>query len=181
MSFDDDLDRRIQGFMNRKKYPVLNEQILADIEDDELEQAIIDYVLDKIEGHYDKEYEIVTSLSEGFQAVYCTFFLEAEVDNGGFNQYFWNSSGEFATEALDGLRLIGANEHAALMEAAIKIYAKEEPLHRRFRLENTLEAFRESYKHTRLNEVDRRFYKLEALSPKRIRYIREHPEEFRGD
>ena len=30
--------------------------------------------------------------------------LEREINNGGFNQFYWNSSGDFAKQTLDGLK-----------------------------------------------------------------------------
>ena len=44
---------------------------------------------------------------------------------------------------------------------------------------DTLEAFSESYEHTKLNQLDDEFYDLaEDLSALRIKYIRAHLREF---
>ena len=48
--------------------------------------------------------------------------LEAEVNNGGFDQYFYNSSGDYADETLESLRKIGATKTAKLVESAFKIF-----------------------------------------------------------
>ena len=48
-----------------------------------MEQAIIDYVESKLDGHYDQEVEIVRGLSPGVRATYLTWVVEAEVNNGG--------------------------------------------------------------------------------------------------
>ncbi|MDT3738827.1 MAG: DMP19 family protein [Candidatus Kapabacteria bacterium] len=44
--------------------------------------------------------------------------LEREINNGGFNQFYINSAGDFAHETIDSLRKIGANKTAKLVEQA---------------------------------------------------------------
>jgi hypothetical protein len=46
--------------------------------------------------------------------------LEREVNNGGLNQYFFNSSGQNCFETLRMLKRTGKTKTAALLEAAIK-------------------------------------------------------------
>ena len=47
--------------------------------------------------------------------------LEAEVNNGGFDQYFINSSGDHAAEAVESLEAIGAVQAAAIAKIAISV------------------------------------------------------------
>ena len=47
--------------------------------------------------------------------------LEAEVNNGGFDQYFINSSGDHASEVVESLEAIGAVQAAAIAQKAISI------------------------------------------------------------
>jgi len=118
-------------------------------------------------------------LSKGFIAVYVTFWVEAEVNNGGFNQYFWNSSGQFGLEAIEGFREIGAAACADLMSRAVATAVAEFPEMQKHYERGTLDAFRESYEHTQLDELDTEFYALgEGLSDLRIKYIRSHPHLF---
>ena len=172
----------IEAFKNRKRYPVLTREVLASISDKDLETALIDYIDDvKIAGDWEHQYEIVHRLSPGFRMVYATWQVEAEVNNGGYNQFFWNSLGEFADDAVAGFRLIGAREHAKMTQDAIAIYEKEKHTHERFKRQGTMAAFSESYKHTSLNDLDKLFYHLtEDLSKLRIAYIRAHPDQFVG-
>jgi Domain of unknown function (DUF4375) len=175
---DDDLRRRFEAFENRKRYPVLSPSVLASIGDDSVEQAILDFVETKVGPNWKRQYKIVTALPFGIQAVYTTFFLDAEVRNGGFNQYFWNSTGQFAIEALEGLRFFGATDHARLFEGAIQTYVREAPFLKRFRMRNTLKSFSASYKATSLTEFDPPWYRLPPLSPLRVSRIRAEPSLF---
>jgi len=47
--------------------------------------------------------------------------LEAEVNNGGFDQYFINSSGDHAAEVVESLEAIGAVQAAAIANKAISV------------------------------------------------------------
>ena len=57
----------------------------------------------------------------GCQKVFMSIWgLEAEVNNGGFSQYFSNEPGRYAHETRDNLCLIGAKDCAKLLDQAIK-------------------------------------------------------------
>jgi hypothetical protein len=45
--------------------------------------------------------------------------LDAEISNGGFDQYFFNSTGGDAPDAADACRAVGLDRHAKLVERAI--------------------------------------------------------------
>lgn len=180
MSDFNDFLSKMEEFDNREKYTKITKNVLDSIPDNKLEQAIIDFIIDeKIKDNYESEYKIVRSLSKGLQYVYATWLLEGEVNNGGFNQYFYNSAGDFKKEALEGLEHIGATENAKLLSEAIHIYNREKEMHDRVKKKGTIKAFSESYDETELTNLDERFYSLaEDLSKLRIDYIRNNAEEF---
>jgi hypothetical protein len=45
--------------------------------------------------------------------------IEREVNNGGFNQFFLNSSGNYAHETIDSLKIVGAEKTANILQLAI--------------------------------------------------------------
>jgi hypothetical protein len=53
--------------------------------------------------------------------------LEMEVNNGGFDQYFFNSPGDLSQTALIALRDIGALGAAKILDKAINIFPNSEP------------------------------------------------------
>ncbi len=53
--------------------------------------------------------------------------LEAEVNNGGFNQYFFNSAGDDALAAISALEAIGAGRTATIVRAACARFAGATP------------------------------------------------------
>jgi hypothetical protein len=104
--------------MKKAPQEQLTREILDRIPDDQLDDTILTRV-GAVIGDLSKEYEIVKMMSSGIQMMYSTCYLEYEVCNGGFSQYFLNSASQFAAEALEGYRLIGADEVADLVEKAI--------------------------------------------------------------
>jgi hypothetical protein len=179
---DPEIEKALKEFDNRTIYRKLNPEILASIPDDKLEMAVLDYVGTKIDRRYEAEKAIVSRLSLGFMVVYATWGVEAEVNNGGFNQYFWNSAGMFADEAVAGYRAIGASSHADLLARAIKVERAERTRVEAFKARGTLQAFSDSYESNPLNDLDRQFYELcEDPSALRTVFIRNHPELFVGN
>jgi hypothetical protein len=175
------LEARIDAFKNRKRYPILTTEVLKTIPDADVELAIQDFIDCKIEAGGGDERKALDALSPGFRAVFTTWRVEAEVSNGGFNQYFWNSSGEFAKDAVAGFDLIGTPALGRLMERAIAIYKEDADKAKKFKDRGSLEAFSESYEGNRLNALDREFYdQTEELTKARLRFIRAKPEQFVG-
>lgn len=108
-----ELTNSIKAFKNRKKYKIMDEEILKQIPDEDLLQAIFDYICDEvIQNDWKNAYTKVKALPKGFQHIYSLWVLEGEVNNGGFNQYFFNSSGQFVDEAYDGCIAIGAAKNS---------------------------------------------------------------------
>ena len=87
-----------------------------------MEQTIIDGIYRLISMSRDGELNAVEELSPGQRALYVTWLVEGEVNNGGFNQFYFNSSGQFSGMAVDGFRLFGANKFADLMQRANTTY-----------------------------------------------------------
>jgi hypothetical protein len=169
-------------FQNRKVYRSLDPSILAAIPDDDVELAIVDYVHARIGSDYEAEARILSAMPVGIRALYVTWGVEAEVNNGGFNQYYWNSTGRFASEAVAAFEFFSAPKHAQLMQEANLARAGEKAEIDKFKGKGTLEAFSESYKASRLGSLDERFYKLdENLSALRVAKIRAAPALFSAD
>ncbi len=59
--------------------------------------------------------------------LYAAYFCQVEVCNGGFNQFFSNSTGVLAPEAVRGLRAIQQNQIADLVEKAMSSFGNEYP------------------------------------------------------
>jgi len=150
---------------------------LASIADDQVEYAILDYVYARMKGH--EEAEVLATMPAGIRALYVTSGVEDEVNNGGFNQYYWNSTGKFADQAVAAFEFFGAHQYAELMREANRIHAAEAAEIEKFKEQGTLQAFSDSYKVSKLGPLDERFYKIEEnLSALRVAKIRAEPASF---
>ncbi|MFD2245355.1 DMP19 family protein [Pontibacter ruber] len=176
----DDMLKFFEDFQNRTIYKKLTPEILKDIPNDQLEQTIYDNIYEIIGYDYENEFQNVQKLTKGQQAFVSTWLVEVEVNNGGFNQFYFNSSGQYAYMAVDGFETVGALKFAELMKEANKIYASIKSDLEKFD-DSTLESFSESYKENPLNNLDDQFYdqdKAEPLWKFRVKYIRENIDQF---
>lgn len=174
-----ELRKFYRDLANQPHYPVLTRQILDSLEDHELRDAIVDHARLKTEKDYDRKEEILASLPRGIQAVYRTWWVEIEVGNGGFYQYFFNKGIDEAFLALEGYKLLGEQEAAGLMARAIEISLQEEE-----HLENfsddpaeIVEQYVAARKASSLPELDGLFYERHP-GEATVGYIRAHPDEF---
>ena len=74
-------------------------------------------------------------LSEAERIFYITQTLEMEVNNGGFSQFFYNSSGNFSNELVDAFTAIGAKTTADICQKAISVFGRNIPVDREEREE----------------------------------------------
>ncbi|MCS4225827.1 DMP19 family protein [Sphingobacterium sp. BIGb0165] len=158
----------------------LTEQIIDTTSDDMLLEVVYDNLFRKLSAAYDKEYEIVLSWNKSRQAIYMISQLQAEVNNGGYNQFYFNSSGQFATALPEALKLVGATKFADLTERANSTFEKEKSKITEDQ-DGTIEGFSKSYENNPLNKFDEEFYKLnEAKNLQKIQvdYIRKNKKEF---
>jgi hypothetical protein len=78
------------------------------------------FVCDRIEQGVDE-------LTEP-QVYYLTlYWLDAEVNNGGFSQYFFNSSGDLATHAVAAAKAVGAPRLAKIIGQAVALFGDAGP------------------------------------------------------
>jgi hypothetical protein len=162
------------------RFRELSPELLASISADEVGDAVLQHVHWQLEEVEDDESSVLQNLAPGVRAIYATYLVDAEVNNGGFNQYFYNSHGALAGTALAGYELLGAEDYAAVMRAAIATYESEREWLAQFHEAGTLEAFSESYKHTELDDVDQRYYALgDRIYAVWATVVRDRPELFR--
>ncbi len=83
--------------------------------------------------------------------------LEGEVNNGGFHQYFYNSAGDRAAEAIQALEIVGAFAMADILKRAAQKFPCGMPPKNRFeRQDILLEAYPSA---AAFRELDEEFYK----------------------
>lgn len=83
--------------------------------------------------------------------------LEAEVNNGGFDQYYFNDAGDQAFFAADALEEIGARSMAAIVREANQKFGVDGPARDRTRRQEQLKRLTASEEDL-FDPLDRRFY-----------------------
>jgi hypothetical protein len=158
----------------------LTAALINQTKDDKLLQLVFDNLISKMAKDLSDEYPVIISLNKSQQAIYMIGVLQAEVENGGFNQYYYNSAGKFAKLTPGALMLVGANRFAQLVSRANKTFETENKNIKKHQ-DGTLEGFSKSYNNNPLNKLDNEFYALEKkenLESLQIAYIRKHKEDF---
>ncbi len=113
----------------------------------------------------------IEKLNEHERVFYVTQILEQEVNNGGFSQFFYNSSGDFSNELVDAFTKIGALKTAEICKKALAVFNGNVPSDRdeREELLDNLDC------DDVLSECDDEFYEYEDnLEELNYTYIMEH-------
>lgn len=136
-------------------------------------------ILEPINIASDKESEKIlsTRLSSGQKAIYFFWYLDGEVTNGGFIQFYWNENRKYIPAIIKGLKLVGDTEMVNLVEKADKIFLKNK---NNFEVEDSQENFEKLYNQlTEFEDLDLKFFDIHDNSMDLIeKYARQNPNEF---
>jgi hypothetical protein len=168
-----DLQQQAKERPFRPRLARLDGTTLSAIPPDDLDSSLVAYVYDRLDGKLGPPVSL-TSLSRGLQVFFLSHLVEAEVMNGGFNQFFWNSSSQYSDLVPAALRELKADEAALIFERAQVVSVNEDEMRARLKSERTLEAFSQSYKETHLDAFDAPFCKLaEGFSALRAELVKQ--------
>lgn len=136
-------------------------------------------ILEPIKIAKDDEDEKLLSqrLSSGQKALYFIWYLDAQVTNGGFIQFYWNDYRKYLPPIIDGLKLIGDTSMLGLVEKADKEYLANKDRFILQRQKDNLESLYDSLKN--FDKYDDIYYKTHNNTMKLIeKYARQNPSEF---
>lgn len=118
-------------------------------------------------------------LSHAEQVFYSIDYLQMEINNGGYEQYFYNSSGEYAHEALAGMREVGANLMADIQAKAMSVFPNSIVPKDRAERQELLEQAGEEAEDL-LDSLDSQFYEYpDPLEQMLLDYVKANVDEFR--
>ena len=143
-------------------YRIVENEMLKDIwaieDKDQFVMEIGKYVVEKC-GYGDN----LEALNQEQRIFYVIMVLDAEVNNGGFSQFFFNSSGFLGNEIVSAFEKIGAMKTSEICKTAVSVFGDEVPTDWAERQSvlvpedqeeaDGIEAF--------LNECDNAYYKYE--------------------
>mgnify|MGYP003332684233 FL=1 len=98
-------------------------------------EALIDSAYDSVDIYGEPEDFIrqFAALSPEVGHLFAAHWCQSEVCNGGFHQFFMNSTGILAPEAVLGFRALGLEDWAQLLESAMTIIGAPYPRQREAR------------------------------------------------
>jgi hypothetical protein len=113
------------------------------------------------ESVWDRESKLgYETLSQPERVFLCVWDLEDEVNNGGFDQYYFNSAGDHALDTVRALETIGAKRTAELVKTMNNLFGPAGPSPDRFKRQDQLSGLRSSTA-KQMNDANNRFYKYE--------------------
>jgi hypothetical protein len=125
------------------------------------------------------EYEAsLAAFTPSQRRLFAIWWYRAEVNNGGHDQFYGNSTGIVWRDTLAGFEHLGLAEFAAVLRESARRLGGAPPLDREAR-EGVLARVRPAFA-----DLDARFYQLEQvvdLDAQMLAFARSHPEDFAFD
>lgn len=125
----------------------------------------------------DKERLLSNRLSPGQKALYFFWYLDEEVTNGGFIQFYWNYNRRYLPPIIEGLKLIGDTELINLVTKADQEYLENKD---KFDLQRENDNWEPLYKDLKeFEKFDNHYYKIHDRTMELIeKYTRQNINEF---
>ncbi|WP_460938215.1 DMP19 family protein [Spirosoma humi] len=186
VSVKDTVDTRVSKFLNdfknRPIYRTLTEQIIDTTSDEKLVQVVFDNLTEKLPTSYteEEEYETIRGWNKSRQAIYMIWLLESEVNNGGYNQFYANSGGQYSKYLPSALKLVGADRLADLTQRANEVFKKENEKSSDSQDSTTTENSK-PYPDYLFKRFDNDFYEIaqvDSLNQVQVDFIRSHKGKF---
>jgi hypothetical protein len=117
------------------------------------------------------------AFTPAIQQLHAMSLVNAEVNNGGFNQLFFNGVGHWLPRAIEGFAAADLAAHRAILLEIAEPAAAEAGLRARARAQQSLEAFSATYDETRLGAFDDRWYELGDIYEQLDRFVADHADE----
>jgi hypothetical protein len=157
----------------------LSAEELTAIDDTEVVDAVLGVVWGGVAGLEEAEVaKILEGAPEGFGVVHSVYLLDAEIQNGGFHQYFWNTKGLYVAMLKKSLASLGAMEHLGVLQEALVIMEHEPMIRSGDSPELRLEAFSSYAVASPFRSLDDSWYALPPVKELMVSYIRNRPDAF---
>ncbi|MES2660680.1 MAG: DUF4375 domain-containing protein [Verrucomicrobiota bacterium] len=105
--------------------PLIPRSWISDLAPDKVSDSFYGWVLSTVErggADWDLTCLRLHALPQKWRLIYTILWLQAEVDNGGHEQFFSHGQGEFDDETEADLRFIGADQFLKLFSEARRFY-----------------------------------------------------------
>jgi hypothetical protein len=160
------------------RFQILTPQMMHHLSDDELLDAVYHHAVLRMGEDTFPDTELVESLSEGVRVAWSVIEYALVMENCGLALLL--EPGEPSTQhMLEGLRYVGAMEHAALVSDAIDVATRNLVVLTPLQVEKEFDGVHPTiFTKGIFNGLDARYWGLPNVRPILIRVIRDNPERF---
>ncbi len=145
--------------LDEERFKTLSKEEFLLVEDDKLLHAALTWIFEKTKALPPKRHlEILKTLPLPCQMVIAANALDGEVNNGGFNQYYFNDGHLLPASGADALSAIVADKLADIAARAHIVYLENKDSFAN-RHDATMQDFADSYENNPLNPFDDEYYK----------------------
>lgn len=138
--------------------------------------AIFTSALEVVFDVNDGATEHIERLSLEARLVYLVWCLDGEIHNGGFDQFFYSSLGNYSIELLGHLETIGAVKSRELLSRAISLFPDSRPAKDQEARFKQLKELETPEIQILLSDLDQQFWKYEDNLACRVNeFVRQHP------
>ncbi len=143
---------------------------------DELIALESDYRIDSLVLAFESALDAKTERSRPERVILAVEAIEREVNNGGFTQFFSNSSLEYTKDIVEAFELIGCPKTAALCRKAVELLGVEDLADLDAIEEASYDAFDDDARLERFNALDDEYYAgaEEPIAVKLFEYIKQN-------
>ena len=150
-----------------KKYKGISKELAEEIPEDKLYDIMDNYVSWIVGNSFDEEmHEKLMKLPEVIRYSYLVYRYECEINNGGFDQFFFNSIGYEVFEIQNALAFFSLTKNKEILDKAVKLLETKIDLKDYKKLSANRELPTEELE-DELNKLDSLFYeypeKIESI------------------
>ena len=161
-----------------KKYKGISKELANEIPAERLYEVVDNYVAWIIGNSYDTEMDIkLQKLPLAIKYAYLVYTYECEINNGGFDQFYFNSIGYEVFELQKGLEFFGLIKNKMLLDKSLELLKQKIDIKNYYELSSKQELPTEDFEEE-FNELNSQFYDY----PEKIEeIINEYLNKHRGD
>lgn len=161
-----------------KKYKGISKELANEIPAERLYEVVDNYVAWIIGNSYDTEMDKkLQKLPLAIKYAYLVYTYECEINNGGFDRFYFNSIGYEVFELQKGLEFFGLIKNKMLLDKSIELLKQKIDIKNYYELSSKQELPTEDFKEE-FNELNSQFYyypeKIEEIINE---YLNKHRED----
>ncbi len=119
----------------------------------------------------------IQALTQAERRLFAITWLYLETNNGSLHQFFFNNAGKFATDALEGLEMVGAPQTADILRRAVALFPRGHVPTDQLERRSVLVGLPDEIQWGRMGELTNEFFQDKEDVAQLVKdYIAAHPD-----